>query len=178
MTKNIEKYIDETVKKAAIEFKRQGLLKDYRHSPFQKTEILLYNYNNFKAAIADKYEQIEEIKQEGIRKKSSSITSYVSSSSYDIKSDKEKADEKIRTLEESIQVTKSFIKVIDSLIDTLRSDPYFDLIPMRYFEGMNREEIAAHFNVDVSTISRNKNRLINQLQIRLFTDEVIYQILN
>lgn len=47
---------------------------------------------------------------------------------------------------------------------------------MKYFEGKTREEIAEHFDVDVSTISRNKNRLINLLQIRLFSDEVIYQI--
>ncbi len=42
----IEKYIDEAVKKTASEFKRQGLLKDNRQTPFQKTETLLYNYNN------------------------------------------------------------------------------------------------------------------------------------
>ena len=138
-TQMIEKYIDETIQRYTSELRRQGLLKDNKRTPFQKTEVLLYNYNNFKAAIQDKYEQIEAIEQ-------------------------------------SIQVTKNFISVIDAALDILKDDHYFDIIRMKYFEGKTREEIAEHFDVDVSTISRNKNRLINLLQIRLFSDEVIYQI--
>jgi len=175
-TKIIESYIDEAVKRTASELKRQGLLKDNRQSPFQKTETLLYNYNNFKAAIADKFEQINTIKSEGIPKKSPSITSFSGSATYEVKSDSDKADEKIESLECSIQTTRNFIKVIDSAIDMLKDDPYFDVIRMKYFEGKTREDIAEHYLVDVSTISRNKNRLVNMLQIRLFSDEVIYQI--
>ena len=72
--------------------------------------------------------------------------------------------------------SKNFIKIIDNAIDMLKDDPYFDIIRMKYFEGKTREEMAEYYDVDVSTISRNKNRLVNLLQIRLFSDEVIYQI--
>jgi len=41
---------------------------------------------------------------------------------------------------------------------------------------MSREEIAEELEVDVSTITRNKNRLINTLKISLFSDEVIYEL--
>jgi len=47
---------------------------------------------------------------------------------------------------------------------------------MKYFESKTREEIAEELEVDVSTITRNKNRLINTLKITLFSDEVIYEL--
>lgn len=172
----IETTAQATSREVVSELKRQGLLKDNRQSPFQKTEILLYNYNNFKAAIDDKCEQIKTIRCEGIPQKSKSITSFSSSPTYEIKSESDKAEEKIESIENSIQTTKNFIKVIDAAIDMLKDDPYFDVIKMKYFNGKTREEIAEYFEVDVSTISRNKNRIVNLLQIRLFSDEVIYQI--
>ena len=59
--------IDHTVKKAvtetAAELKRQNLISEGRQSPFQKTETLLFNYNNFKDAIKEKELQIEELKK-------------------------------------------------------------------------------------------------------------------
>lgn len=165
-----------TAKEVVSELRKQGLLKNNRQSPFQKTETLLYNYNNFKAAINDKYEQIEAIKCEGLPQKSKSITSFSGSASFEVKSESDKANEKIESIEQSIQVTKNFIKVIDAAIDVLRDDPYFEIIPMKYFDCKSREDIAAFYDVDASTISRHKNRLVNLLQIRLFSDEVIYQI--
>lgn len=175
-TKIIETTAQMTAKEVVSELKRQGLLRDNKHSPFQKTETLLYNYNNFKAAIDDKFEQIKTIREEGILKKSPSITSFSDNATYEVKSDSDKAEEKIEAIENSIQTTRNFIKVIDAAISMLEDDPYFDVIRMKYFEGKTREDIAEHYQVDVSTISRNKNRLVNLLQIRLFSDEVIYQI--
>ena len=175
-TQMIEKYIDETIQRYTSELRRQGLLKNNKRTPFQKTETLLYNYNNFISAIQDKYEQIEAIKKVGLPKRSTSITTFSSSPTYEVKSDIDKTEEKIESIEQSIQVTKNFISVIDAALNMLKDDPYFEIIRMKYFEGKTREEIAEHFDVDVSTISRNKNRLINLLQIRLFSDEVIYQI--
>jgi RNA polymerase sigma factor (sigma-70 family) len=176
--KTIENYIDETVKKTVAEIKRQSMLKNNRQTPFQKTETLLYNYNNYKSAIKDKYEQINSIQCLGISKKSSSITSYSSGPIYDIKDDDDKAEEQIISIINSIRITENFIKIIDYAIDTLKDDEYSDIIRLKYFEEKSREEIAEIFDCDPSTISRNKNRLINLLQIRLFSDEVICQLFN
>jgi hypothetical protein len=173
--------INHTAQKVAAEtvaeIKRQNLMKEGRQTPFQKTETLLYNYEGFKAAIKDKEDQIEEIKEIGIRKKSTSISSFSGAAGYvDAKSEIEKCEEKIEELEHSIQNTKGFIRVIDDALELLKDDPFYDLIPMRYFEGYSREDIADHFYCDVKTITRNKNRLINILQIRMFSDEVISDI--
>ena len=169
----VQKAVTETV----LELKRQNLIIDGRQSPFQKTETLLFNYNNFVAAVHDSEEQIREIRNMGLAKKSKSITSFMGDTGYvEVKSDLEKAEEKIEMIEFRIQTTKNFIKVIDDAVACLRDDKYYDLIRLRYFEGKSRDEIAEYFDCDTKTVTRNKNRLINLLQIRLFSDEVIQHI--
>ena len=173
--------IDHTVKRcvseAVIELKRQNLIAEGKQTPFQKTETLLFNYNNFVAAVKDKEDQIEELKEYGLKKKSNSISSYMGNSGLiEVKSEQEKVEDRIEAIELSMQVTKNFINIIDGAVDSLKNDSYYDLIRMRYFEGYSREDIAEHFNFDVRTVNRHKNRLVNLLQIRLFSDEVIERI--
>lgn len=173
--------IDQTAKKTVVEtvaeLKRQNLIVEGRQTPFQKTETLLFNYNHFKAAIRDKEEQINEIKESGLAKKSACFSTYSGNDGYiEVKSDEEKAEEKIERIEMSIRTTRNFIRIIDNAINTLKDDPYYELINLRYFRGWSREQIAEYFDCDVKTVTRNKNRLINLLQIKLFSDEVIQQI--
>lgn len=170
--------IDCTVKKAVDqavgELKRQSMIVEGKQTPFQKTETLLYNYGNFKDVIREKEDQIAELRQFGMRKKSASISSFTGGSGFvEAKSDAEKVEEKIEAIELSIHTTRSFIKILEDAVSSLKDDPYYNLIAMRYFEGRTQEEIAEHFECDVRTVRRNKNRLINLLQIRLFSDEVI-----
>lgn len=173
--------IDNTVKKTAsevvAEMKRQNLVTEGKQTPFQKTETLLFNYRNFKAVIKEKENQIAELRQFGLHKRSTSITSFSGATGLvEVKSDAEKVEDKIEMIEFSISTTRNFIKIIEDALDNLKDDPYYDLIRMRYFDGCSREAIAEHFDCDVRTVNRNKNRLINLLQIRLFSDEVIQQI--
>lgn len=173
--------IDGTVKKAVAEavceLKKQQLLVEGKQTPFQKTETLLFNYNNFVDAIKEKEEQIKDLNQYGLNKKSNSITSFSGNTGLiEVKSEQEKIEDRIESIESSIHTTKTFIRIIDDALYSLKDDAYYDLIPMRYFEGCNREEIAEHFDVDVRTINRQKNRLVNALQIKLFSDEVIQRM--
>ena len=173
--------IDCTVKKAVAEsiceLKRQHLLVDGKQTPFQKTETLLFNYNDFINAIKEKEQQIKDLNEYGLSKKSNSITSFTSGGGFlEVKSEQEKIEDRIESIESSIQVTKTFVHILDDALSSLKDDPYYDLIPMRYFEGKKRTEIADHFLCDERTVTRNKNRLINILQIKLFSDQVIQQI--
>ena len=178
ISKVIENTAQATAQAAVFEFKRQNMLKDNTKTPFQKTEQLLYNYSGFKKAVIDKKRQIQEIKQNGTPQKSNSITTY-SASSIDATrpyGEEEKISEAIEALENSIRTTEQFVMVLEDAINSLKEDPYFKIIEMKYIEKNTREDISLYFGVDASTISRNKNRLINSLQIRLFSDEVIHQI--
>ena len=72
--------------------------------------------------------------------------------------------------------TKKLISKIDAALYEIKSDIYYDIIPLMYFNKETREFVAEHFNTTVTTISRNKTRLINQLKVMLFSDDVIYEL--
>lgn len=173
---DVKQIIKDTVSEAILELKKQGFIKNNKQTAFQKTEQLLYNYMNFKQVITDKQRAIELIRQEGIQQRSKSIVNFTENHQLDTRNDFEKAEEQIEALENSIMITKRYIEIIDAALSKISNDKYYDLIRLRYFEGKTREEIAEYFNVDVATISRNKNRLINTLKIYLFSDEAIKEI--
>lgn len=174
--------IDSTVTKAVCEavaqFKRQNLLGETGQTPFQKTEILLYNYRNFQSAIQSKQDQIRELETYGLRKKSADMTSFTGGAGFvEVKSELEKVEECIEQLKHSIAVTQAFLQITDDALNKLQNEPYFDIIRMKYFEGRKIEDIAEELRVDVSTVCRNKNKLINRLQVELFSDQVIMRLL-
>lgn len=72
--------------------------------------------------------------------------------------------------------TRKLVKKIDEALDSIKGDIYYEIIPMVYFEGDTREAIAEYFDTTVTTISRNKNRLVNKLKVRLCSDDVIYEL--
>lgn len=192
----IKKYINQTVNQAVnataamsekmaktaanevvAELKKNKFMKESVVSPFQKTESVLYNYNNFKNAIEDKMKQIEFIGEIGLQRTSKSITSFgTPGASIHVDTEVEKAEDKIQALAASIVLTNKFIEIIDAALDKIRNDDYFQIIELKYFQGKTREFMAEYFEVDVSTITRNKNRLINTLKIYLFSDDVVREI--
>ncbi len=173
---DFNKIIEETITKTVTELKRAGLVKDNKQTPFQKTEQLLYNYMNFKRAIEDRLEQIEEIKHYGALQHSKSIISFSSNLNVNLDSEYEKMEDKIRAIESSIIVTKRFINIVESALEKINQDPYYDIIRLKYFEEKSREEIADILYVDVSTVTRNKNRLVDLIKVNLFSDEVIMEL--
>lgn len=175
----IEQTIKATTDATLKELKRQGLMKDNKQTPFQKTETLLYSYPKFEAAVQQKHQEIQDIEKYGVACKSKSFVQWSKNSQpSDLSQELEKKDNAIEKLKKAVVKIESYISQIDIALDGISDDPYFDIIRMKYFEGQTREEIAEYFEVDVSTISRNKNRLVNVLQIRLFPVDVFETIFN
>lgn len=52
---------------------------------------------------------------------------------------------------------------ISAILTQLYDDPYIDIIFLQYRDGKTLEWIAEYFKVDVSTIKRNKKRLIYKI---------------
>ena len=65
---------------------------------------------------------------------------------------------------------------IDTAMNTIKDDYYYDVISLYYFEGKTREEVAEKFDTSETTISRNKKRLIDALSAVLFSDDLIYDL--
>lgn len=72
--------------------------------------------------------------------------------------------------------TKKLCQKIETAMNTIKDDYYYEVIALYYFENMTREEVAERFNTSETTISRNKRRLITKLSAVLFSDDLIYDL--
>ena len=147
---------------------------------YQRTEQLLYNYNNFHKIVEERLAEIEEIKKHGVPKTSKSITQYggASGSVQGIVLDEETVDSIVQDKMSTVQDIVQHINTIDRGMETLKNDPYYCILEMRYFEGRTQEDIAAFLNCSQVSISKNKSRLVRELSLRLFPNQVIKEMLN
>ena len=60
---------------------------------------------------------------------------------------------------------------IENALKTIEKDCYYSIIEYKYFDNMTLEEIAEIFDVDVSTVSRQRHRLITRLKWLLFPED-------
>ena len=74
-------------------------------------------------------------------------------------------------------ITAHILANAESALHDLETDPYFDVITRYYFDGQSREFIAQARGASVTTITRNKARLLKELATRLFSDDVIKDLL-
>ena len=74
------------------------------------------------------------------------------------------------------ETTAKLVTKVEQAMETIKDDPYYDVIRMFYFEGQTREAIALEYGCTETTISRNKAKLLDKLKVILFSDEVIYEL--
>lgn len=72
--------------------------------------------------------------------------------------------------------TKKMITKLNEALKEIKDDQYYEIITMTYFENQTREYIAEYFDTTTTTVTRNKNRLINKLKIMIFSDEAIREM--
>jgi hypothetical protein len=150
-------------------------------SAYQKTEQLLFNYLGFKRIVAERKQEIADLRKYGVPGKSSmSGGERVQSSrtNVGIVLPEDAVEDAVRTVEASVQGTVQAIALIDKCMAALRNDPYYKVLEMRYFEGRTLEDIGIYFGCDHTTISRNKSRLVRELSMRLFPDEVVNEFMS
>lgn len=143
---------------------------------YQKTEKLLFNYKGFKRIVEERKEEIADLRKYGVPGKSSMSGGERVQTSRTVQGivlPEESVEDAVRAVEASVQGTVRVIALIDKCMDALKRDPYYKVLEMRYFEGRTLEDIGVYFSCDHSTISRQKNRLVKELSMRLFPDEVI-----
>lgn len=146
---------------------------------YQKTELLLYNYNSFKKTIDERMLEIETLKTCGVPSKSTSIVEYTpgTTSARGIRTVQESVDCAIRSVQASVHDTVQAISLIDKCMESLKGDPYYCILEMRYFEGRTQEDIADYLGVSQVSVSKNKKRLIKELSIKIFPNQAITEML-
>lgn len=172
-----EQKIKEIVQETVSECKRQNMIPDRKHTAYQKTETLLYNYMAYKSVISQVQQEIADIEAHGIQQRSKSITSFNGNGGYvERESDMEKRQNQIDELKSRIEMTQRAVDMIDDALETIKGDMYYEIIPLKYFQRQSGEFIAEYFGVDTATVSRNKSRLVNELKIRLFSSQAILEM--
>ena len=146
---------------------------------YQKTEQLLYNYNNFKRIIAERMLEIENLRKYGVPQRSTSIVEYSPRGSVqgDTVLPEETVEKAIQNVQASVEGTVQAVALIDKCMAAIKDDPYYKILEMRYIEGRTQEDIAEVFNCSQVTVSKNKSRLIKELSIRLFPNQVISEMM-
>lgn len=67
---------------------------------------------------------------------------------------------------------------IEVALGQIRSDPFYAIIPMFFFEKRKIWDIADHFGVADKTIVRKRDEMVRKLSCILFSDDVIIDILS
>ena len=173
-----EKDIDRIADKIIEKMKNDKEIKTEKQlTPFQKTEKLLSELALLKGAIDSKNMLIEDLKKEGISIQKREIGVNVQSSKVYL-SELEKVENRIEKLQEEIVRIENVISMVERALNTIRNDKYYNIIEMKYFEDLTFEDIAEKLNISVRTAKRHKNFMIRQLQLIIFSDDVLKSILN
>lgn len=154
-------------------------IKDNNKTAYQKTEQLLYNYNNFKKIITKRELEIDTIRRYGIPQKSTSIVPFSpkGNGANGTVLEEDAVECAIRSVQSSMEDTVHVIAMIDKAMESLKNDPYYSILEMRYFEGRTQEDIAVYYGVTQVTISKNKSRLVRELSQELFPNQAILEML-
>jgi len=161
----VKKQVDREVKRS-IEAIIKARIESERNY-FKETERLLYNYPALKLKLA----QDEEDLANGLlvpKERSKDIVCPTGSSSYGPHDPLAQAERYIAERKASMERTKHEIRRIDRALETIQDDPYYDIIPLKYWDLLPPAEIAEALHCDERTFYRHKNRLVNKLKVVLF----------
>lgn len=173
-----EKDIDRIADKIIERMKNEKEIKTEKQlTPFQKTEKLLSELSLLKGAIDSKNMLIEDLKKEGISIQKRETGVNVQSSKVYL-SELEKVENRIEKLQEEIARIENVVNMVERALDTIRNDKYYKIIEMKYFDDMTFEYIAENLDISERTAKRHKNYMIRQLQLIIFSDDVLKNILN
>lgn len=173
-----EKDIDRIVDKILEKIRNDKDIKTEKQlTPFQKTEKLLSELSLLKGAIDSKNMLIEDLKKEGISIQKRETGVNVQSSKVYL-SELEKVENRIEKLQEEIARIENIVNMVERALETIKNNKYYDIIAMKYFEELTFEHIAEKLDISVITAKRYKNYMIRQLQLVIFSDDVIKNILN
>lgn len=176
ISKIIKKTAEEAIKGTIEELKSENLIKNDINY-YRRVETILYNYKTLVDAVKQKEEDIKDIEEHGLPEASKSIIIY-STSNGGISAEERFIQLKAKYKLEQVE-TQRDINRIERALDKIREDKYFDIIKIKYLEreengekNISDEYIAEVLGKDRTTISRNRKRLMRQLEYTLFPESL------
>ena len=173
LSQKIISLIDESVRRAIT-----AMIVEHRKitdDAYKQTVARLEALEAIKASLEDSIAKLEAMREEGrIQGKSKSIIRY---SAPGIRVDPEQMFEAVcQSLEAHIAADQQEVNEMERALGYIADDLYFPVIQERYFSGKTDEEISVKLNCDVSTVRRNRGRLVRKLSIRLYGSQAIEKL--
>lgn len=133
---------------------------------YKATERRLYALPVLRQKLADDKERMQELQEYGPRERSKSITRFTKGG---VRLTKEEIFEAVvLDLQVEIDRDEFEIKTMETALQTIEGDEYYQVITGRYIDGLADEDIAAAIPCDTTTVWRNRKRLIQRLSVRLY----------
>ncbi len=138
---------------------------------YKATEKRLYAYPDLLKRIEDNKELLRDIATEGAPEHSKSIARFGGSG---VRLSQDEIIEGLMTkTNEEITRDTYEVETIAGALALIKADPYYIVVTARYFEGKNDDQIAEAIPCDVTTVRRNRGRLVRRLAVRLYGAEAL-----
>ena len=76
-----------------------------------------------------------------------------------------------------LKFTKHFVNSLELALSAIKKDNYSLIIDMYYFENKTLEEIAEFYDVNIKTVRRHKEKLINKISKIVFSEKLLERTL-
>jgi N-methylhydantoinase B/oxoprolinase/acetone carboxylase alpha subunit len=80
----------------------------------------------------------------------------------------DKIDALIQDITAKIAANEYEIETIEKALSIIEKEPYYEIIPCIYFDGMGAEDTAEAVNYDRSSVFRQKARLVQRVSVFLY----------
>ena len=173
--KDIKMIVDRTTENVFETLRKNGFEIKEKKTTFQRTEQLLYLMPQLKEAINHNKNNINDLNEFGIDKKGGAV--HVVPTVTPIRQDEEELIQKeVNKLKQRNHILNAQIKWINNILQTISTDKFYDIIDLKYYKGKTLEQISEQLLCDVSTIGRNRTRIINLLKVKFFPNDAINEL--
>ena len=172
MDKEIKRYIDETAKKVLASITPVTNKTGYKNC-YKQTEARLYAYPVLQENIKRYEQDIKDLEREKITCRSKDLARFSACATGIRLTPEEIQEGKIIGVQIKLERDRKEIEEIEKAIDDISGDSYFQVISMRYFEGLNDNIIASQLPCDERTVRRNRSRIIKKIALKLYGAEAL-----
>lgn len=171
MTEKEFEKLTEVIQKTARRIANEG--KRAAKQPYKMTERRLRAYPILKENIKRYKMDIDDIRHEDMGKSADIIMFQANSGMSPERDLEELRQEKIFGLTEKIYRDTKEIEEIDVALQSVKANPYYQIIPLTYFEGKQQEAVAQAMHCDKTTVWRNRQKLVTQMSVVLYGADAI-----
>lgn len=135
---------------------------------YVRTENRLYSHPFLRAHIDELKDEFEELSVLGVDALKESSRSLVQLIRPGMRLEPEEVHEaQLRNLRVKIAANEREHKRVELALQTVRDDPYYLAIELKYFQNQKEPAIAERLCCDPATVRRNIKRLVNAMTVRL-----------